>query len=85
MLSEIQNGNDVTWKQPLTLFALGSDGGGGSVLKKFDFSQIQGGRTWQLFVGGKNGPENFRLARIYNFRDKCVVLARNLKFSKLTQ
>ena len=35
----------------------------------------QGGRTWQPFVGGKNGHENFRQARIYNFRDKCVVLA----------
>ena len=25
----------------------------------------QGGRTWQPFVGGKNGHENFRQARIY--------------------
>ena len=33
----------------------------------------QGGRTWQPFVGGKNGNENFRQARIYNFRDKCVM------------
>ena len=40
----------------------------------------QGGRTWQPFVGGKNGHENFRQARIYNFCDKCVVFARNLKF-----
>ena len=44
-----------------------------------------GGRTWQRFVGGKNGHENFRQARIYNFRDKCVVFARNRKFAKLTQ
>ena len=42
----------------------------------------QGGRTWQPFVGGKNGNENFRQARIYNFRDKCVVFARNKKFCK---
>ena len=41
----------------------------------------QGGRTWQPFVGGKNGRENFRQARIYNFRDKCVVFARNRKFA----
>ena len=34
----------------------------------------QGGRTWQLFVGSKNANENFRQARIYNFRVKCVVL-----------
>ena len=45
----------------------------------------QGGRTWQAFGGGKNGHETFRPARIYNFRDKCVVFARNLKFSNLTQ
>ena len=46
---------------------------------------IQGGITWQPFARGKNGHENFRQARIYNFRDKCVVFARNLKFSNLTQ
>ena len=46
---------------------------------------IQGGRTWQPFVGGKNGPENFRQARIYNFRGKWVVFARNRKFANLTQ
>ena len=45
----------------------------------------QGGRTWEPFVGGKNGHENFRQARIYNFRDKCVVLARNRKFANSTQ
>ena len=45
----------------------------------------QGGRTWQAFGGGKNGYETFRQARIYNFRNKCVVFARNLKFSNLTQ
>ena len=45
----------------------------------------QGGRTWQAFGGGKNGHETFRQAHIYNFRDKCVVFARNLKFSNLTQ
>ena len=31
------------------------------------------------------GNENFRQARIYNFRVKCVVFARNRKFAKLTQ
>ena len=46
---------------------------------------IQGGRTWQAFGGGKHGHETFRQARNYNFRDKCVVFARNLKFSNLTQ
>ena len=45
----------------------------------------QGGRTWQAFGGGKNGHETFRQARIYNFRDKCVVFAHNLKFSNLNQ
>ena len=45
----------------------------------------QGGRTWQPFVRGKNGHENFRQARIYNFRDKCDALARNHKFANLTQ
>ena len=40
----------------------------------------QGGRTWQAFGGGKNGHKTFRQARIYNFRDKCVVFARNLNF-----
>ena len=45
----------------------------------------QGGRTWQAFGGGKNGDETLRQARIYNFRDKCVVFVRNLKFSNLTQ
>ena len=45
----------------------------------------QGGRTWQAFGGGKHGHETFRQARNYNFRDKCVVFARNLKFSNSTQ
>ena len=44
---------------------------------------MQGGRTWQPFVGSKNGNENFRQARIYNFRVKCVVFARNRKFAKI--
>ena len=43
-----------------------------------------GGRTWQPLVGGKNGHENFRQARFYNFRDKCVC-ARNRKFATLHQ
>ena len=47
-------------------------------------TSAQGGRTWQPIVGGKNGHENFCQARIYNFRDKCVVFARNLKFANLT-
>ena len=51
--------------------------------KKYIF--VQGGRTWQPFVGSKNGKENFCQARIYNFRDKCVVFARNRKFANLTQ
>ena len=45
----------------------------------------QGGKTWQAFGGGKNAHETFCQARIYNFRDKCVIFARNLKFSNLTQ
>ena len=36
---------------------------------------LQGGRTWQPFVGSKNGNGNFRQARIYNFCVKCVVFA----------
>ena len=48
-------------------------------------SQIQGGRTWQPFVGSKNGNENFRQSRIYNLCVKCVVFARNRKFAKLTK
>ena len=35
--------------------------------------------------GSKNGQANFHQAHIYNFRDKCVVFARNIKFSNLTQ
>ena len=50
-----------------------------------DHDYIQGGRTWQPFVGSKNSNENFRQARIYNFRVKFVVFASNRKFSKLTQ
>ena len=50
-----------------------------------DSNSKQGGRTWQAFGGGKHGHETFRQARNYNFRDKCVVFARNLKFSNLTQ
>ena len=48
-------------------------------------TQKQGGRTWQPFVGGKNGHEFLRQARIYNFCNKCVIFARNRKFAKLTQ
>ena len=50
-----------------------------------DIGRVQGGRTWQPFVGGKNGHENFRQTRIYNFCDKCVVFARNRKFANLTE
>ena len=50
-----------------------------------DVTLRQGGRTWQPFVGSKNGNENFCQARIYNFSVKCVVFARNRKFAKLTQ
>ena len=53
--------------------------------KKIDFYICQGGRTWQPFVGGKNGREIFRQARFYNFRDKCVDFARNLNFLNLAQ
>ena len=47
-------------------------------------SPRQGGRTWQPFVEGKNCRENFRQARIYNFRDKDVIFAHNRKFANLT-
>ena len=50
-----------------------------------DEKEDQGVRTWQPFVGSKNGNENFGQARIYNIRVKCVVFARNRKFAKLTQ
>ena len=50
-----------------------------------DEDDEQGGRTWQAFGGGKHGHETFRQARNYNFRDKCVVFARNLNFLNLTQ
>ena len=43
----------------------------------------QGGRTWQPFVEGKNGHKNFRQARIYNFRVKCIVFARNRKINSV--
>ena len=45
----------------------------------------QGSRSWQPFGEGKNGHRNFRQVRIYYFRDKCVVFARNSKFENLTQ
>ena len=54
----------------------------------YDFFALtwqQGGRTWQPIVGSKNCNENFRQTRIYNFRVKCVVFARNRKFAKLTR
>ena len=54
-------------------------------LSVFLTMSTQGGRTWQPFVGGKNGHENIRQTHIYNFRDKCVVFARNRKFANLTQ
>ena len=47
--------------------------------------QGQGGRSWQPFVGGKNGQTNFRQTRIYHFRDKCVVFVPNCKFANLNQ
>ena len=46
---------------------------------------VQGGRTWQPFVGGKNDHANFTQERIYNFRDKCAVFVHNRKFANLTQ
>ena len=47
--------------------------------------QSQGGRSWQPFVEGKKGHENFRQARIYYFGDKCILLAHNPNFANLTQ
>ena len=44
---------------------------------------IQGGRSWQPFVGSKNGNENFRQARIYNFRVKCVVFCAQSQICKI--
>ena len=52
-----------------------------AMIKCYIFMLMQGGRTWQPFVGGKKGHESFCQARIYNFRDKCVVIARNRKFT----
>ena len=43
----------------------------------------QGGRTWQPFVGRKNGNDNFRQARIYNFCIKCVVFAQICKINSV--
>ena len=53
--------------------------------KDTNLYQHQGGRTWEPFVGSKNGNENFRQACINNFRVKCVVFARIRKFAKLSQ
>ena len=53
------------------------------VMKKCMY--VQGGKTWQPFVGSKNGNENFRQAPIYNFRVKCVVFAHNCKFANIIQ
>ena len=54
-------------------------------LPTYHMKANQGGRTWQPFVGSKNGNENFRQTHIYNFCDKCVVFTSNRKFAKLTQ
>ena len=43
---------------------------------------------WQnlaAFRRGENSHENFRQARIYNFRNKYVVFARKRKFANLTK
>ena len=50
-------------------------------MKDSNLGQLQGGRTWQPFVGSKNGNENIRQVRVYNFRVKCVAFARNRKFT----
>ena len=71
-----KTGNNVNEKKETSVF---------SVKELRSYIQKQGGRTWQAFGGGKHGHETFRQARNYNFRDKCVVFARNLKFSNLTQ
>ena len=39
---------------------------------------VQGCRSWQPFGEGKNGHTNFRQARSYYFRDKCIVFANLL-------
>ena len=44
-----------------------------------------GGRSWQHFGEGRKDHKNFHQARVYYFRDKCVVFARNCKFAHLTQ
>ena len=58
---------------------------------KFNFSpqntccSLAGWQNLAAFVGSKNANENFCQVRIYNFRVKCVVFARNRKFANLIQ
>ena len=61
-------------------------------LKKSNFLSKPNALPWYRVAelgspssGANNGNENFRQARIYNFRVKCVIFARNRKFAKLTQ
>ena len=44
-----------------------------------EFTYEQGGRSWQPFGERKNAHKSFRQARIYYFRDKCVVFVHDCK------
>ena len=53
--------------------------------KHFGVYHTSGWQNFAAFRREQKWHENFRQARIYNFRVKCVVFARNRKFAKLTQ
>ena len=84
----ITSNNDIDYMSNLRLFFF--------IIFKFDSfdskfkimrspSAPSGWQNLAAFRRGQNGHGNCRQARIYNFRDKCVVFARNRKFANLTQ
>ena len=52
---------------------------------EYDLQVCAGWQNLAAFRRGQKWPENFCQTRIYNFRDKWVVFARNRKFANLTQ
>ena len=82
---DVGDGGHLEWIRDCVNEELSNMGKQGCEACTCDIIPLQGGRTWQPFVGSKNGNENFRQASIYNFCDKCVVIARNCKFANLTQ
>ena len=73
-LEGVDGGNKIAGnRQPDMIFELCRTGTQ-ELQNMYDTGKKQGGRTWQPFVGSKNGNENFCPAHSYNFASNASFL-----------